>query len=583
MDNEVSSIDFKILGRPSDSKPPTKDACRICWNKIIGEGFHINSKVNPRSAVTYAQMFLHVSEIQQMALQDPESLCWGCSKILINAYRMMKRVEEREKIISEPKPLKIPHKIERKKTNIIPVDEEKKPSLFEMVVVKVEPQDFSDNMENSDIEPLEFVDENSFDNASSEDSDSESEDEEEYEKKRRVRKTPKKNYLPPTQYKNLIQCALCIYNTRNKENYKKHVLGHHAHQKLKCDSCNEVYQFVYDMETHRKEEHNATEKYLAQVVSNPAVFENRGSDEKLIVKHEIFDLPLPNSVRGGEEKQYKLDCIGRKIPINRTYKKGEVKWPRKERKLPIQCPLCPYTGIGKSNFRNHYRRLHNKQELQCDGCEAKFHLFYRLSRHREEEHNFSHEYVVDESLKLKMHEIQRLPRLKKDDKEIQCQECDQVLKGPRKLSDHLKEVHNIIKKRPERVKEICSYCGKFVANLEYHIRHLHSEYRDPYICHYCGDKLKSKTTLMRHMQSSHKLALSQRGSPCGLVCRFCPEVFRTKHLRVAHEVRIHTFEYKFKCSLCDSKFLVKSDFTKHLNRHAKGKMKQSRLNCSIGD
>lgn len=565
MDTDISSI--KLLDKPSEKKLPAKNACRICWDAIIGEGFHINSKVSPRSPLTYADMFLHVSEVEP--IDDPESLCWGCSKILTNAYRMMKKVEEKENIVNEPK-LQTKLRKERRKSESS-IEEDIKPSVFEMVVIKVEPENYSEN-EISEGENLD-VDDFSNDDDSDEDFDADEDIEEKTVHK--IRKTCR-SYI---QYKNLIQCALCIYNTRSKEHYQKHVFDHHNQKMLKCDRCDKIFQFVYELEAHRKDDHNATEKYVAKVVLN-ANAENT-DDKKNVVKHEIFDSHQLTTLQETEEKQYKLDCIGRKIPIHRAYKKGEVKWPRKERKLPIQCPLCPYTGIGKSNFRNHYRRLHNKQELQCDGCPAKFHLFYRLNRHREEEHNFSHEYVVDESLKLKLHEIQKVPKIKKEEKDFQCPQCDQVLKGPRKLNDHLKDVHNFVKKRPERTKEICSFCGKFVANLEYHIRHLHPEQRDPYICHYCGDKLKSKTTLLRHMQSTHKLALSQRGTPCGLMCRFCTEVFRTKHLRIAHEVRIHTLDYKFKCSLCDSKFLVKSDFTKHLNRHAKGKMKQARLNCNI--
>lgn len=568
-------LSVKMKDQPVE-KLPENDDCRICWNKIIGEGFNMFSKASPTDSVTYSDMFYHVSEIE--LIDAPESLCWGCSKLLTAAYKMMRKVEKKEKIIYEPKlqprPEKRHSQNDRRKSESD--SEDIKPSTFEMVVIKVEPQDYSDReMSEMEVEPADF----SPDDESSDDDYNIEEDEEEVKKVKVHKKA--KSYVPYSQYKFLIQCALCYYNTREKENYRKHVMNHHAQQKLKCDGCDEVFHYIYELDAHRKEQHNATEKYVVKTVPVlVAVSSDNTHEQKVVVKHEIFDTPMDSS-GVTEEKQYKFDCLGRKIPINRVYTKREVKWPRKERKLPIKCPLCPYTSIGKSNFRNHYRRQHNKQELQCDGCEAKFHLFYRLYRHREEEHNFSHEYVVDESLKVEF-ESPQVPRpTKKEKKDFQCPECDQVLKGQRRLHEHLKQDHNFVKKRPERTKEICSYCGKFVANLEAHIRHLHPEHRDPFICHYCDEKTKSKTHLLRHMQSTHKLALSQRGAPCGLMCRFCPTVFRTKHQRIAHEVRNHTFDYKFKCSLCESKFLVKSDFTKHLNRHAKGKIKQSRLNCHI--
>ncbi|XP_063700537.1 PR domain zinc finger protein 5-like [Culicoides brevitarsis] len=548
-----------------NTEMPTKNACRICWNTIIGEGFHINS-IATNNTLTYAHLYIHLSKIEpQLEYQDePESLCWGCAKDLVSAYKIIRKVEEKEKIDYQPEvhmKIKVPSSGSQ---NNLKVTEDVKPSIFEMVVCKVEPQDYSD-VENS--EP-EFFDEN--------DSDSEDSDDKPPEKvkRKKSRKKYKTSYKPPLAG-NLIQCVLCIYNTYNSTNYENHVLNHHNELKLKCDGCEKTFQFIYELDAHRKDLHHFVEKYVAKVVPNSKIDK---IEEKHGTKQETTGQIVSQTT---EETQYKLDCLGRRIPLNRKYKDREIKWPRKERKLPIKCPLCPYTGIGKSNFRNHYRVKHNKQELQCDGCDAKFHLFYRLNRHREEEHNFSHEYVVDESLKVKDEIVPRV-RQKKEDKDYQCSHCDSILRGPRKLNEHLKEVHSIIKE-PTRFKVICSYCGKFVVNynLEAHIRHLHPEQRDPFICDYCGDKPKSKTALLRHMQSVHKLALKVNGTPCGLICRFCPEVFRTKHLRIAHEVRSHTFEYKFKCSICEKKFLKKQHMVEHMKRHAKGKIKQARLNCHI--
>lgn len=570
---------IKMDDKLSHIKMPDKNACRICWNEIFGEGFSIFSKAS-HNFLTYSQMYLHLSKIEPE--DEPQSLCWGCAKELTAAYKIIKKVEEKEKIVNNPQ-----RQVKSGQVNSSGKDqtisaEESKPSVFEMVVIKVEPQDYSD-MELSEPENFpEMVPELSSDDQDSSSDSDVSEEDDVKPVKPVFRKKSKSTYRPPPMAGNLIQCALCIYNTYNTTNYENHVMNHHDQQKLKCDGCEDIFQYIYELDAHRKELHNATEKYVAKVVSVVPSSDNT-KEQKGDLKQEISDTPIKSTVQEipVEEKQYKLDCLGRRIPISRKYKDREVKWPRKERKLPIQCPLCSYSGIGKSNFRNHYRVKHNKQELQCDGCDAKFHLFYRLYRHREEEHNFSHEYVVDESLKVK-DEIVPRPRLKKEDKDFQCPQCDEVLRGPRKLNDHLKDVHNIVKE-PTRFKVICNFCGKFVVNynLEAHIRHLHPEHRDPFICDYCGEKPKSKTSLLRHMQSVHKLALKVNGAPCGLMCRFCTEVFRTKHLRVTHEVRNHTFEYKFKCSICDKKFVKKQHMVEHLKRHAKGKIKQSRLNCHI--
>lgn len=582
---ETAVLPQNLSETSSDVVMPGKDACRICWSQIIGEGFHIKSKAS-HSNLTFSEMYSYVSGIEPDYL--PDSLCWGCAKDLTTACKMMKKIEEKENIKSLPRPPRIE----------TPEIEEIKPtqsSTFEMVVIKIEPQDYSE-MENSDYE---------FENADEDNQDFSSYDEaadEEFkldDKKEEIEARPRKKpsssssskkkkkkytYKPPPKSGNLIQCVQCIYNTYIKENYVNHVQNHHKGQKLKCDGCHKIYDYIDELNEHRKEKHDFTEKYVLQLV--PEKKEEKLLEPKTELKSEVASVSQvisPVKTTEEEKKEYKLDCLGRKIPLNRNYKKREIKWPRKERKLPIQCPLCPYTGIGKSNFRNHYRSKHNKQQLQCDGCDLKFHLFYRLYRHREEDHHFTHEYVVDESLKVPEGTMYApRPRTKKEDKEVNCPQCNILLRGPRKLQDHLRDVHNYVKESP-RYKVICNFCGKFVVNynLEAHIRHLHPEQRDPFICDYCGDKVKSKTSLLRHFQSVHRVALKYRGAPCALMCRYCPIVFKSKHQRQAHEIRLHTFDYKFKCGICDKKFMKKQHLVVHVGRHAKGKIKQSRLNCHI--
>lgn len=551
----------------STKRLPDKTDCRICWNPIIGEGFRLRSVASSHDSVSFSEMYLYVSGIEPD--DDPESLCWGCAKDLTFAYKIMKKVEEKEKCGNFFAKLQTNRKT-------IKTEIKQPPPLMEMVVIKVEPEDYYE-MDSEH---------GNFDEGSSSSSDDSYEEPAPKARKSavpQVHQGQKKFVYKP----NVIQCALCYYNTRNKENYQKHVVDHHGQQKLKCDGCAEEFLFIYELEAHRNDMHQLTDKYVAQVAPEWVLPPIKSDEPKVVVKQEVCDTTVESSPQVPEQKQYKLDILGRRIPLNRVYKKKDVKYPKKERMLPINCPLCPYTGLGKSNFRNHYRVKHNKQELQCDGCDAKFHLFYRLYRHREEEHNFSHEYVVDESLKVTYEPIKKdvkkpYIRKPKHGQYYQCPKCDEILRGPRILKDHLKDVHNYVKERTS-VKVICDFCGKFVVdqNLEYHIRHIHPEHRDPFICHYCGDKLKSKTSLLRHMQSTHKLALNQRGSPCALMCRFCTEVFRTKHLRVSHEVRIHTFDYRFNCTLCEKRFFIKRHLEAHMRAHAKGKMKKSKLKCHV--
>uniref|UniRef100_A0A336LTP3 CSON004400 protein n=1 Tax=Culicoides sonorensis TaxID=179676 RepID=A0A336LTP3_CULSO len=396
-----------------------EDPCRICWKPIIGKGFDIDTKP-AHMTLTFSQIYSYISGFKPK--NGSKVLCWGCSKDFIHAYKLTKQVEEKEKILSGEVPKIEKRKISKKRSfDESPTYETQNydPPVqnldFEMIVVKPEPisdsegeygsvdyggnefQNFSENEfepENSNelsepalLRPLvviEDIKKELNDEGSSND-----------EKVKPKQETP----IFVSQHKRSIQCILCDFTSPTVESYRAHARKMHPNVKMKCDGCSFTHHYITTLETHRKEMHWYKHKYVLKLANeNENETKNEqtddGDEKPLIAKQEIKSEPpceVPQPI-------VKMQTAHGK-PLGRK-KQGEIKWPRKSKKIPIKCPLCPYSTIGKDNFRNHYRNQHNKQELKCDGCDAKFHLFYRLNRHREEEHGFEHEYIVDESLKV---------------------------------------------------------------------------------------------------------------------------------------------------------------------------------------
>lgn len=148
----------------------------------------------------------------------------------------------------------------------------------------------------------------------------------------------------------VIQCVLCSYNTLKKCNFQKHVERVHKRAKMRCDGCNASFHLIYMLEKHRVAEHGFFHEYVV--------------DESLIQLEPV-------------------EVNSDKLPL-------------------IECPLCDYKSTSKDNYGKHVKRTHNRESLQCDGCEESFHLVHVLDQHRRVKHGYSHRYeVVKKSSSLK--------------------------------------------------------------------------------------------------------------------------------------------------------------------------------------
>lgn len=149
------------------------------------------------------------------------------------------------------------------------------------------------------------------------------------------------DYSNKDDEREVIQCVLCSYNTSKKCNFQKHVVRVHKRLKMRCDGCHESFHLIYILEKHRQIDHGFFHKYTV--------------DESL--KQANVELKL-------------------------------------EELAVIECPLCDYKSTSKDNYGKHVKRTHNRENLQCDGCEESFHLVHVLNQHRRVKHGYLHRYKV---------------------------------------------------------------------------------------------------------------------------------------------------------------------------------------------
>lgn len=541
---------------PSDKKLDLKKAlredCRIC-DKVIGEHGVTFDMLVQDTFQTFSQIYSYLFEIEAR----DGSLCWTCSKALVSAFHLRRKIENNEKLFNIHKCS--PIKKERMMITTR-MDEEvvSNPLIEPLVSVKVEPE-------------LQLEVE------VSEKSESENEYYSEVEKLVKVKKKRNRHRIQRREHEE-IRCPLCDYKSHVKDNYQKHVLRTHKRQEMKCDGCEKSYHLIYLLDEHRASVHDFTHEYVV--------------DEALKLKTPVKKFNL-----------YKVQKVEPGIDLSKVKKEfASDEIENETSSESIRCPLCSYCSNKSSSFVKHYRKMHDNLQFQCDGCSAKDHHYYRLLRHRKVNHNFDHEYKIDESLKLVDRSRKEQRRIEKG-QEFPCPECDQWFKQKRLISKHLRVVHKLKARpkgrpsthsqdsKPSHIKSTyfyptykicCIYCGKSLSNntIEIHIRNMHPEHRDPYICSYCGEKSKTKITLLYHMQKSHNFAVrNSRGTEAAFACSYCPKIFRFKTSRRAHEIRYHTFEFEFSCEICEKKFVDKYQLNDHRQRHAEGK--RPNLRCEI--
>lgn len=102
--------------------------------------------------------------------------------------------------------------------------------------------------------------------------------------------------------------------------------------------------------------------------------------------------------------------------------------------------------------------------------------------------------------------------------------------------------------------------------LNAHIKRVHLTENRQYICDLCGKTVKQKSNLALHIKRKHISSVAQRKT---YNCRYCPETFQYTNCRNTHEIRFHTFDYRYTCIYrnCEKKFVDQTQLKSHLTSH----------------
>ena len=199
------------------------------------------------------------------------------------------------------------------------------------------------------------------------------------------------------------------------------------------------------------------------------------------------------------------------------------------------CDICKFSF----NYeKSYYKHLKKHDIFICTKCKDSFDNEEELKKHIE----------VDHRKKVR----QKYPI----DREVNCDECEEVFDNLNKLAVHNKEKHGI-------EGDPCPICGKYLkrSSMRNHIEKVHnSDKAKKYTCEECGKVYKTKTDLDTHY-TKHTGEKLYTCPTCGKSYRFWNGLDDCQ--------RRHDNDMRYKCNWqgCDKGFNNKFRFDQHMRTH----------------
>jgi hypothetical protein len=193
-----------------------------------------------------------------------------------------------------------------------------------------------------------------------------------------------------------------------------------------------------------------------------------------------------------------------------------------------QCTQCTQRFQSHQEYKIHVNKIHDGLwKYRCDDCEKVFETLLASKEHRLEVH------------KRKQPPKTAIPTM--------CDICGKVLKGS-SIPNHMKLVH-----MSDMLKKPCPHCGRFVKELQRHIRQTHEKLP----CDLCG-QLVVPGHFKQHNDQYHTASEDRRHK-----CTVCAKGFSTKQ-RLNDHVNIHTGEKPYTCTYCGKGFANSSGCRLHV-------------------
>lgn len=247
---------------------------------------------------------------------------------------------------------------------------------------------------------------------------------------------------------------------------------------------------------------------------------------------------------------------------------------RSKNETPVECPICSKQLKSTQTLKKHMANEHSakKEIFKCDLCDYKTPKNGLLRRHK------------------KVHIGEQTKK---------CTHCSAIFKTSIMLETHIFNEHTI-----DFSGTTCSHCSKVYptkASFRQHIKLSHPETLPGYVadrqfeCYICRKPSSSEMRLRQHLYT-HNQSKKFLCAQCGYTthnshlyqthmlrkdhnpaqdnkqfkCDVCGKAFGAKKILANHKT-VHTRERLFQCSICDMRFLTKSNLFIHNYTHGERK------------
>lgn len=344
------------------------------------------------------------------------------------------------------------------------------------------------------------------------------------------------------------ECEIC---GKSVFDLKVHLKTHSNETPHKCTECPATFRYRSALHDHISK-HTDGSKQLICSFCEVVVFSSRDFTRHIAKCREsmpeiTLERNIQNSIQISSRKSQDCVLCGAKV------KNLKIHLQSHKRERPFPCPIAScektFTQTGHRNL--HVRQTHNivdeSIDLSCEACSGNFESLPDLEDHMKQAHMTNGSFckicnnhiapgVIRSHIKThictqrKRHKcticptsFQRSDHLKKHirihckDKPFQCEYCEDCFFSMSAIKRHMRLMHS--KSGTNEVRQtaretaICSTCGKFVKNIELHMR-VHSGEK-PFKCTYgtCSMAFAQKNNLVNHIRR-HTGEKPYRCSPC---------------------------------------------------------------------
>lgn len=206
-------------------------------------------------------------------------------------------------------------------------------------------------------------------------------------------------------------CDICGATCKNIESLRGHIFYQHksSANEYVCEECGKHFRIKYKFELHKKKEHTGIRNFKCQTCGK-AFFTNGNLITHVNMTHKKLRPHICEFCGTGFSSSYAL----------KTHKRQHTN------EKPFKCEFCTESFRQKVSLRSHLKSKHNIEELKehfCDRCDKAFATSYALSIH------------------TRLHMTQK------------CEVCSETFAEEEYLTNHLKDVHNIIAESKRKQNE----------------------------------------------------------------------------------------------------------------------------------